>query len=212
MIRSHRLYGLTARRSACPSAVRSKRQSVGRLIFCYTVTIGMTNDPPSIDETTGFDGVEEEEFDRLFGVVADGVIGAAGGLVGTAMMVVVLFVAESMGAFSRESFASVATMVGLEQYGPAVTMGFLVFLLGGMLPWPLLFAALMGYLPGKRPPVTGVVFGTILWTGFIFGFYEGYTGTALALYLALTLVAHWAYGFGVGLVFEYLSTRPESLV
>lgn len=172
----------------------------------------MDNSDPSLDEGTTFDVVEEEEFDRLFGVVADGVVGAAGGLVGTAMMLVVLLIAETLGAFSRESFASIASMVGLEGYGPAVTLGFVVFLLGGMVPWPLLFAALMEYLPGGRLPTRGVVFGSILWTGFVFGFYDGYTGIALALYLVLTLVAHWAYGFGLGLVFEYLSTRPDSLV
>lgn len=155
---------------------------------------------------------EVEEFDRLFGIVADGVVGAAGGLVGVALMTVVLIAAESLGAFSRESFASIAVLAGLEGVGPPVAVGYLIFLLGGMVPWPLLFAALKEYLPGNRDPARGVVFGTVLWTGFAPAFYEGYAGLALVLYLALTLVAHWAYGFGLGAVFDYLAKRPDSLV
>ncbi|ADJ15005.1 DUF6789 family protein [Halalkalicoccus jeotgali] len=152
-----------------------------------------------------------EEFDSLFGIVADGVVGAAGGLVGTAAMTVVLLIAESVGAFSRESFAQLAQF-GIESVLTPVALGYLVFLLGGMVPWPLLFASLKEYLPGGRDPVKGVVFGTILWTGFAPAFYAGYTGSALVLYAAATLLAHWVYGFALGSVFEYLSTRPDSLV
>lgn len=175
----------------------------------------MVDAPSSVRESSGeaeLDAAEETEFDSLYGIVADGVVGAAGGIVGTAMMTVVLLFAESVGAFSRSSFASLTQLVGLEGVVPAVTFGYLLFLAGGMVPWPLLFASLMGYLPGERPPVSGLAFGTALWTGFALAFYEGYTGTALALYLVLTLVAHWAYGLGLGLVFEYLSTRPDTLV
>ncbi|MFC6834991.1 DUF6789 family protein [Halomarina ordinaria] len=152
------------------------------------------------------------EYDRLFGIVADGVIGAAGGLAGTALMTGVLFLAASVGAFSFASFASLTEPVGLSDVSSPVTVGYLIFLANGMVPWPLLFAALMEYLPGERPPVSGLFFGGALWTGFVMGFYSGFTGLTLVLYLGFTLAAHLVYGFALGLVFEYLSTRPDSLV
>lgn len=170
------------------------------------------------DQTEYDDGFTEEqmeadtEFDRLIGIVADGIIGAAGGLVGTALMLVVLLFAESLGAFSRSSFAELTELVGLTGYVPEVTFGVLLFLLGGMVPWPLLFASLREYLPGDSWPVNGLFFATALWTGFVGAFYPGVSGVALVLYLVLTLVAHWVYGVSLGLVFDYLSDRPDSLV
>jgi hypothetical protein len=168
------------------------------------------------DSTTEFDDPtlteQVEEYDRLFGIVADGVVGAAGGLAGTALMTGVLFVAAQVGAFSFESFASLADPLGLGGGPRSVLVGYLVFLANGMVPWPLVFAALMEYLPGERPPVSGMFFGAALWTGFVFGFYSGYGGLTLALYLVFTLLAHLVYGFGLGVVFEYLADRPDSLV
>ncbi len=155
---------------------------------------------------------EIEEFDSLYGIVADGFVGAAGGLVGTAAATVGLLIAESVGAFSRESFGQLALMIGLDGLASPVALGYATFVLGGMLPWPLLFASLKEYLPGGRDPFKGVVFGTMLWTGFVLAFYDGFTGITLVAYVVLTLMAHWAYGFSLGAVFEYLSTRPDSLV
>ncbi|WP_254545925.1 DUF6789 family protein [Halomarina pelagica] len=153
-----------------------------------------------------------EKYDRLFGIVADGVVGAAGGLVGTALMTGVLFIASTMGAFSFQSFASLTLPIGLGDVASPVTVGYLIFLANGMVPFPLLFAALMAYLPGERPPISGLFFGAALWTGFAMGFYTGFQGLTLVLYLVLTLIAHLVYGFSLGAVFEYLSNRPDSLV
>jgi hypothetical protein len=173
----------------------------------------MSDTPAEFDETFGEEiEVEENEFDRLIGIVGDGIVGAAGGLVGTAMMTGVLLIAQSVGVFSQESFASLGGLAGLEVLGPPIVVGYLVFLFNGMVPFPLLFASVMEYLPGDRPPVSGMVFGAILWTGFVLVFYEGFAGLELGLYVVLTLVAHLAYGLGLGLVFEYLSSRPDSLV
>lgn len=174
----------------------------------------MVSAPAGGDEpvrTAGETG-EEFEFDRLAGILADGVVGAAGGMVGMALMTVVLLIAESLGAFSRASFATLTELMGLDGVVPAVTFGYLVFLAVGLVQWPLLFAALKSYLPGASDPAKGVVFGTTLWSGFVIAYYGGYQGTALALYVVLTLIAHWAYGFGLGLVFQYFTTRPDTLV
>jgi hypothetical protein len=170
----------------------------------------MADPTTELDDPTLTEQVEE--YDRLFGIVGDGVVGAAGGLVGTALMTGVLFVASQVGAFSFESFASLASPLGLANTSEPLLVGYLIFLANGMVPWPLLFAALMEYLPGERPPISGLFFGGALWTGFVLGFYTGYSGLTLVLYLVFTFVAHLVYGFGVGLVFEYLANRPDSLV
>lgn len=165
--------------------------------------------PRHVDDVTG---EEEEEFDSLVGIVGDGVVGAAGGLVGVALMTMVLLIAESVGAFSREGFALLTEMVGLEGYVPPVLGGYVLFVLAGMFPWPLLYASLKEYLPGRSDPVKGAFFGAAIWTGFVMAFHTGQTGTALGLYVVLTLLAHVVYGVGLGLVFNYLATRPDSIV
>ena len=134
------------------------------------------------------------------------------GLVGTAMMTVVFLIAQSVGAFALTDFAILTELLGLEAYVPSVLFGFLLFLAGGMVPWPLLFASLMAYLPGKSSPVSGAFFGATMWTGFVLAFYTDQTGLTLVLYALLTLVAHVVYGMGLGAVFDYFENRPDSIV
>lgn len=165
------------------------------------------------DPTITDDGLTSaEEFDSLAGIIADGVVGAAGGLVGTAMSTVVLLIAQSLGAFSMADFAILTELVGLTGYVPEVLFGYIMFLGGGMFPWPLLFASLKAYLPGESDPVSGAFFGATMWTGFVLAFYTGQSGVTLALYAVLTLIAHIVYGIGLGAVFNYFATRPDSIV
>jgi hypothetical protein len=166
-------------------------------------------DDPALSE----DGLTDtEEFDSVAGIIGDGIVGAAGGLVGTAMSTVVLLIAQSLGAFSITDFAILTELVGLEGYVPAVLFGYVIFLGGGMFPWPLLFASLKTYLPGQSSPVSGAFFGGAMWTGFVLAFYTDQSGLGLALYAVLTLAAHVVYGIGLGAVFDYFATRPDSIV
>lgn len=163
-------------------------------------------------------GVAEEraepDFDNLAGIVADGFIGAVGGLVGTAVLTGVLLVAAQFGAFELGSFATLAELTGADVLLPSNTaaVGYVLFLATGMVMWPLLFASIGSYLPGEKFAAKGVPFGVVLWTGFVLAFYEGFGGLTLAAYVVLTLVAHIAYGFTLGSVFDYFSNRPETLV
>jgi hypothetical protein len=150
--------------------------------------------------------------DELMAILRDGVVGAVGGLVGTALMTVVLLVGMALGGFDPSSFATLAQLINLDAVGPALPIGYVIFLGGGMTTWPLLFASLERYLPGKTIRQRGIPFGTVLWTGFVLAFYGGQEGIALVIYLISTLVAHWVYGFGLGAVFDYLGNRPETLV
>jgi hypothetical protein len=160
--------------------------------------------------------VAEPDFDNLTGIVVDGLIGAVGGLVGTASMTVGLFIAQSLNAFDMQSFASLAELTGLGVIVPIdpLALGYLLFLAGGMITWPLLFASIGSYLPGRTFALKGLPFGFVLWTGFVLAFVDGVgSGTlTLALYAILTLIAHFAYGFTLGSVFDYFSDRPETIV
>lgn len=155
---------------------------------------------------------DNSEFDSIIGIVGDGVVGAAGGLVGTAMATVGLLIADSLGFFEMEALAKLTEMVGLTGYVPDLLFAYVLFALGGMIPWPLLFASLKEYLPGRHDSIKGAWFGGAIWTGFVLAFYSGEMGLALVGYITFTLAAHVSYGIGLGLVFNYLATRPDSIV
>jgi len=177
------------------------------------------NDNPAASEEFGpevQDDVAEPDFDNLLGIVTDGLIGALGGLVGTSAMTIGLFVASTLNAFDMTAFASLAELTGLNVLFPAnaLAVGYLIFLAGGMITWPLLFAATAPYLPGDRFATKGIPYGFVLWTGFVLAFADGIGGglVTLGLYAVLTLLAHFAYGFTLGSVFDYFTDRPDTLV
>ncbi|WP_227356957.1 DUF6789 family protein [Haladaptatus salinisoli] len=172
------------------------------------------NDTQTVVDVDVGEEAAEPDFDTLTGIVVDGLIGAVGGLVGTAAMTAVLLVAATIGAFDLNSFTTLAELTGTDVLLPGnpAAVGYLIFLAGGMVTWPLLFASIGSYLPGEKYATKGVPYGFVLWTGFSLAFYEGYVGTSLVLYLLLTLLGHFAYGFALGAVFDYLSKRPTTLV
>lgn len=156
----------------------------------------------------------EPEFDRMIGIVTDGIIGAVGGAVGTGAATVGLLIATSLGAFDFDAFAILADLTGLRALTPSnpVLIGYLLFLVGGMVTWPLLFASAGSYLPGEKYATKGLSFGFVMWTGFAPAFHGPWAEGSLALYVIITFGAHLAYGFSLGSVFDYLSSRPDTLV
>lgn len=176
----------------------------------------MSGSESGIDTGTEEIGADEvPQFDNLANVFADGVIGALGGFTGTAIMTVVLLVATSLGAFDTDAFGTVAMLIGADALLPAelvVPFGYLLFLGVGMTIWPLLFASVGRYLPGRTYAIRGLPYGFVLWTGFVLPFYDGYGGIGLAIYAATTLIGHLAYGFALGSVFDFFSMRSELMV
>jgi hypothetical protein len=156
----------------------------------------------------------EPDFDTLTGVITDGFIGAVGGLVGTAAMTVVLLVGATVGAFSMDAFSVIADITGTAFLLPAdaAAIGYVMFLVGGMVVWPLMLASIGNYLPGRTFAEKGAGFGVVLWTGFAPAFHADQSGLLLVVYLLVTLVGHVVYGFSMGSVFDYLSSRPTTLV
>jgi cytochrome c oxidase subunit 1 len=137
-------------------------------------------------------------------VAANASIAAVGGFVGTVLMAGGLGTAAVVGVFDLTSLVELAELLGLP---PNPVLGVGLFLLGGSVTWPLLFLAFSDYLPGRLLFETGLVFATIISTGFMIAFYSGQTGLALVGYLAFVLVAHWAYGLGLTVTFRFLQTR-----
>lgn len=147
--------------------------------------------------------------DDLVAVFHDGIIGAVAGFVGTILLTVVLAIGQLLGVFDLATFSSIGQLGGVGVFFTGsllAVVGYLVFLAGGMTTWPLVFASLERFLPGTSLPQRGVWFGTILWTGFVIAFVDvlppNPTWTQIALYGAITLLAHWAYGYGLGSVFD----------
>ncbi|PGF17952.1 cytochrome C oxidase subunit I [Natrinema sp. CBA1119] len=137
-------------------------------------------------------------------VANDAGTGAVGGVVGTLLMSGVLAVAVLLGAFDFESFATLATFVGL----PAdLALGYGLFLIAGTTVWPLLFLSLGEYLPGELTLVTGLWYATVISPGFALAFYTGQTGLELVTFLIFVPLAHWIYGLGLAGTITYLGGR-----
>ncbi len=138
------------------------------------------------------------------GVGENVVAGAISGLVGTLLMSGVLFAGVVVGVFSLRSFGDLSGLIGLPGN---VLVGYLLFLAGGMTTWALLFLALSEYLPGRLLFVSGLVYATIIASGFAIAFYSGEQGLALVGYVAFVLVAHWLYGLGLTITLRLLTSQ-----
>ena len=141
---------------------------------------------------------------QLLGV-RQAALGAAAGLAGMAAMAPFLAVAWALDAFELSAVAALSDIVAL---GPSFLLGSVIFVGGGMTTLPLLFASLAVFLPGEAMGTKGAVFGAIVWTGFAVAFWSEQTGTALALFLLLSLLAHLAYGYVLGTLYGRYAEVP----
>jgi len=132
---------------------------------------------------------------------------AVGGFVGTVLMSGGLGTAILIGVLDPASFGEIAELVGLPA---SPLLGTLLFLIGGTVTWPLVFLAFQEYLPGRLLFETGLVFATLISTGFVVAFYTGQAGLALIGYVGFVVVAHWAYGLGLTVTFQYLRRRQRA--
>jgi len=132
---------------------------------------------------------------------------AVGGFVGTLLMTGGLGTALFVDVLQPSAFGEIAELVGLPE---SPLIGAVLFLVGGTVTWPLLFLTFSEYLPGRYLFETGLVFATLIFTGFAVAFYTGQQGLALVGFLGFGLVAHWAYGLGLTVTFQYLRARRRT--
>ena len=142
-------------------------------------------------------------------MVNDPLSGIAGGVAGTTVMTLALFIADAFTGFSIRPFQEIAILVGTPD---DVFLGFLVFVAAGAVAWPLLFVALCEFLPGRSDATRGAVFASVIWISFALAFSSGLGGMALVAYLALTWLAHIVYGLTLGTVYDRLADRDTHLV
>ena len=131
-----------------------------------------------------------------------------GGVVGTAVMSVVLAMIEVEARYAIGIFEAIARFARVPGE-PA--LGFLIYVLVGTLAWPLLFLSLEEYVPlDLDPAVAGMLMGTVLWFAFAIIGRGDMGGPLLLVYLSFTLLAHLAYGFALGAVYAKFSGHSSS--
>lgn len=127
-----------------------------------------------------------------------------GGTVGTTIMIGVFWLTNFLSGPSIRTFSAVAELAGV---GPGFLRGFLLFFGAGAVAWPLVFATLGPYLPGRTRIRQGVVFAMALWLGFATAFGGQYLGEGFAIFVGFSLFAHLVYGAVLGGVAGRVSGR-----
>lgn len=151
-------------------------------------------EPPAGDavEPGGIEEAEEVTVEDIWRIVVGGL---AGGVVGTALMTLVLFVVTALGP-ELPVFETLADFTGVPGN---VLLGFLLFFAAGSVAWPLMFVTVGVYLPGRTRPRQGVLFGAVLWVGFVLAFSGRYRGLDLLVFLGFSVSTHLVYGYLLGL-------------
>lgn len=126
----------------------------------------------------------------------------AGGVAGTAILSLGLIVTDVETGYQIGIFEAIAEFVGTPQ---RLALGFVLFVLAGVLAWPLVFLVVESALPGDRDPaMAGMALAVLLWAAFVIAGSAGVSGALLIPYLAFTFVAHLAYGYTLGAVYDQL--------
>lgn len=134
----------------------------------------------------------------------------AGGVAGTAVLSLLLLLLEVETREVLELFHAIARFAGVPGQ---LTVGFILFVLAGVIAWPLLFVAVERYIPLSDEAERGMVFVVPLWIAFVIIGWgslstaclsDSECATSLLVYAGGTLLAHLTYGFTVGAVYTSL--------
>ncbi|WP_224332789.1 DUF6789 family protein [Haloprofundus halobius] len=139
------------------------------------------------------------------------VVAMAGGLLGTVLMLPVLVgVPAVFGLFETEPVTRFAGLAGFFGVEPTLTLGIVLFGLGGTVVLPLVFLVVGAFLPPERPrAVRGASLATIFWFGFVPAFWPSGGAVTVVLYLLFSLLAHWVYGVTLGSVLDRTIGIPQ---
>lgn len=130
-----------------------------------------------------------------------------GGLVGTVALSLLLLLFEVETRSRIRMFDAVARFVGV----PGNTsVGFILFVVAGVVAWPLLFAAVQPSLPGDDPALQGMGLAILLWVAFVLLGRGDLSGPIILAFAGLTLLAHLAYGFVLGSAYARFTGRTPT--
>ena len=122
-----------------------------------------------------------------------------GGATGIAVMSLLFLMLEVETREEVQAFDAVARYVGMPGN---TTVGFIIFAVVGTVIWPLLFVAIEPSLPFDDSPSNGMLLGAVLWIAFLVLGRGELAGPLLVVFGGFTLVAHIAYGFLVGSLYN----------
>lgn len=134
------------------------------------------------------------------------------GLIGMVLMVPLLVgVPVLLGVFRPEPIAQFADFGGaFFSAEPSLTLGIVLFVVGGMTVIPLMFLVVGAFLPPERPRyLRGVTFATIIWTGFLLGFWPGGGPAVVSVFVVVSLLAHWIYGGTLAYLVDRFGEIPQ---
>lgn len=142
------------------------------------------------------------------------VVAMGGGLVGMVLMLPVLAgVPLALDLFQTESireFANFAVFLGLE---PTLTIGAVLFVVGGTTVLPLFFLVAGAFLPPEEPRyLRGATFATVIWVGFAMAFWPPGGVLTSVFFVVISLVSHWIYGTALGYVLHSVVGIPQHAV
>ena len=135
----------------------------------------------------------------------------AGGLAGTVLMLpVMVLVPQILGVFEPgplSEFVGFAAVFGIE---PTLTLGAVLFGIGGTVALPLVFLTFGAFLPPVEPRyLRGVTYGSIFWVGFAIAFWPGGGAVTTASFVVFSLLGHWVYGLVLGLTLDRTTGIPQ---
>ena len=165
---------------------------------------------PTVNEALSGEEVEGESAELPITVR---LVGTAmlGGVVGMVLMLPLLVGAPvALGLFRTApivDFSSIGGIVGLQ---PSLTLGIVIFVLGGSTLLPVQFLVVGGFLPPESPRyLRGVSFMTAYWFGFLFAFWPGGGLLTVTIFVVVSLVSHWLYGASLGYLLDRWAEIPQ---
>lgn len=122
------------------------------------------------------------------------------GLVGMILMLPVLVgLPYVFDLFRTDPIANFAPFIAYVGVDASLELGIALFVIGGTTVLPLIFVVVGSYLPPATPRYArGITFATIFWLGFVLAFWPGGDRLTIALYIVMSLLAHWVYGAVLG--------------
>ncbi|MFC7203436.1 DUF6789 family protein [Haloferax namakaokahaiae] len=169
----------------------------------------MSQETPTTPTAT----IERQQEELIDSTITQNVVFAAmlGGFLGTILMMPVLVgIPELLGLFVTgpiTDFAGFALFFGLES---TLTLGIVVFGIGGVVVLPLTFIVVGAFLPPGEPKyLRGVTFATLFWVGFAPAFWPPAGALVVASYLVFSLLGHWVYGLTLGYVLDRVAGIPQ---